>query len=147
MLKYPYIVIIDDDSDDSALLEECFQKFHSLPVHSFNRGSSFFHFIDHDEPGNVCLIVVDLNLPENSGVDILKKIKENVLLNSIPVLVFTTGGTPAEMEFCKKLNIKIFRKPNSIKEWEATAFEMASHCDATLMNTDLIVQSAMNSYS
>src|SRR5215216_2569107 len=137
MVKNPYIVIIDDDSDDSALLEECFQIFHSLPVHSFNRGSSFFQFIDHDEPGNVCLIVVDLNLPESSGVDILKKIKENVLLSSIPVLVFTTGGTPAEIEFCKKLNVEIFRKPNSIKEWEATAFEMASHCDPTLITPEL----------
>src|SRR5215216_3519942 len=115
MLKDSCIVIIDDDHDDSALLNECFQKFHSLPVHSFNRGSSFFHFIDHDEPRNISLIVVDLNLPEINGVNIVKKIKENTQLSSVPVLVFTTGGTPAEIEFCKKLNIEIFRKPNSIK--------------------------------
>ncbi len=139
MIRNPYIVIIDDDDDDSALLNECFQKFHSLPVHSFTKGSSFFDFIDHDEPGNPCLIVVDLNLPESNGVDIVKKIKENELLGSVPVLVFTTGGTPTEIEFCKKINVEIFRKPNSIKEWESIAFVMASYCEPGVTSTDLNV--------
>ncbi len=137
MNKNPFIAIIDDDYDDSTLLRECFQKFHPLYVHSFNKGSEFFDFIDHDEPGNVCLIVVDLNLPESSGAEIVKKIKETPLFKFIPVLVFTTGGSPSEKEICKNLDVEIFKKPNSIKEWESIAFEMASHCDPTHMMSNL----------
>jgi len=133
MEKKHYVAIIDDDHDDSTLLQECFEKLHSLSVRCFDRGSSFFDFINNNENVDFCLIIVDLNLPENSGIDIVQKIKERPFLESIPVLVFTTGGTPAEKDFCKRLNIEIFRKPNSFKEWESIAFLMALHCDPRLM--------------
>ena len=133
MEKKHYVAIIDDDHDDSTLLKECFEKFHFLSVRCFNRGSSFFDFIDNNESVDFCLIVVYLNLPESSGVEIVKKIKERPFSDSIPVLVFTTGGTPAEKDFCEKLDIEIFRKPNSLKEWESIALLMALHCDPRLM--------------
>ena len=128
-----YVAIIDDDHDDSTLLKECFEKIHSLSVLCFDRGSSFFDFIDNNEAVDFCLIIVDLNLPESSGVDIVKRIKARPFLESIPILVFTTGGTPAERDIFSKQNIDIFRKPNSIKEWEAIALIMALHCDPRLM--------------
>src|SRR5687767_2608680 len=131
MEKTPYVAIIDDDHDDYTLLKECFQKIHSFSVGCFDRGSLFFEYIDYNESVDLCLIIVDLNLPESNGVEIVKKIKERPLLQSIPVLVFTTGGTPTEKEFCKKLSIEIFRKPNSLKEWESIALLMALRCDPT----------------
>ena len=133
MEKKHYVAIIDDDHDDSTLLKECFAKLHSLSVRCFNRGSSFFDFINNNEHVDFCLIIVDLNLPESSGVEIVKKIRQSPFLETIPVLVFTTGGTPAEKDFCEKQKIEIFRKPNSLKEWESIAFLMALHCDPRLM--------------
>jgi len=133
MEKKHYVAIIDDDHDDSTLLKECFEKIHSLSVLCFNRGSSFFNFIENNKSVDFCLVIVDLNLPESSGVEIVRRIKERPFSESISVLVFTTGGTPAEREFCEKQNVDIFRKPNSLKEWESIALLMALHCDPRLM--------------
>ena len=128
-----YIAVIDDDHDDYTFVCESFQKFHSIPVYHFSKGSTFFDSIDYTKTDNLCLIVVDLNLPESSGTEIAKKIKENPFLNSIPVLVLTTGGTPAEIEICKKLGIEIFKKPCTLVEWNSIALVMSSFFDPRLM--------------
>ena len=132
MENQPYIAIIDDDHDDSSLLEECFQNFHSFPVRSFYRGTTFFEFLVGND-NYPSLIVVDLNMPEIEGIKVVQRIKENALLKTIPVFVFTTGGTPAERATCQKLNVEIFKKPSSIKEWQSIAFVMAAHCDPRLL--------------
>jgi len=85
MEKKHYVAIIDDDHDDSTLLKECFEKIHSLSVLCFNRGSSFFNFIENNKSVDFCLVIVDLNLPESSGVEIVKRIKERPFSESISV--------------------------------------------------------------
>ena len=134
MKKETYVAVIDDDHDDFSFLKESFQKFHSITVSHSTKGSSFFNSLDYGNTDNLCLIVVDLNLPESSGVEIVRKIKEHPFLNSIPVLVFTTGGTPAEIEICEKFGIEIFRKPCSLIEWDSMALKMSSYFDSRLMH-------------
>jgi CheY-like chemotaxis protein len=133
MNKELYIIIIDDDQDDVDLLTECLKKFSYYTVRSFNKGYSFIDFINHLDTDYPCLIIIDLNLPDIAGVEILAKIKANELLQSIPTLVFSTGGTPAEKEVCENLNTEIFKKPSSILEWQYMAVVMASHCDQRIL--------------
>ena len=132
MEKELYVAIIDDDYDDVVLLKECFQKFHFYSIHSFNRGTAFFDFLNTAKEKKLCLLVVDLNLPEMGGIEIIKTIKENKSTDWIPVLVFTTGGTPAELEYCNAHHIRLFKKPSSIQEWESIALAMVAHCDPSL---------------
>jgi len=134
MNKEPYIVIIDDDQDDVDLLTECFKKFPYYTVCSFDKGYSFINFISHPGRNYPSLVIIDLNLPDITGVDVLAKIKANPMLGSIPAVVFSTGGTPAEKETCEKLNTEIFRKPSSILEWQYITAIMASHCEQRAFN-------------
>ena len=131
MENQPYIAIIDDDNDDVSLLKECFQNFHSFSVQCFARGRNFFEFINENPNGYPGLIIVDLNMPEMGGISVVQTIRENPLLKSIQVYVFTTGGTPNEREICKKLSIEILKKPSSIKEWQSIALMMAAQFNTT----------------
>ena len=133
MDKEPYIIIIDDDQDDVDLLTECFKKFPYYAVRSFDKGYSFIDFIYRLDKNYPCLVIIDLNLPDIAGVEVLAKIKANPLLESIPAVVFSTGGTPAEKEACEKLNTEIFKKPSSILEWQYMTAIMASHCEQTAL--------------
>jgi CheY-like chemotaxis protein len=129
MNKKPYIIVIDDDQDDVDLLTECFKKFPYYTVCSFNKGYSFIDFINHLNADYPSLIIIDLNLPDIAGVEVLAKIKANSPFESVPAVVFSTGGTPAEKEVCEKLNTEIFKKPSSIMEWQYMIAIMASHCE------------------
>ena len=136
MENQPYIAIIDDDYDDVSLLKECFENLNSFSTQCFDRGRTFFESMVAEDSVLPKLIVVDLNIPEMEGVKVVQRIKENTFLKNIPVFVFTTGGTPSEIAICEKLNVEIFKKPSSIKEWESIAFVMLAHCDPRLLKTD-----------
>ena len=134
-MKKEYVVILDDDHDDSALLTESFNKYHSLEVQTFDTPSKLLKFLEHDH--QVALFVIDLNLPEMSGTEVISTIKTRQRFDDVPILVFTTGGTPAEKQFCAKHNIEKIRKPSNIDGWESFAFVMAAHCDPRLARKDV----------
>ena len=125
-----YIAIIDDDFDDVTLLTECFEKYHSVSVKSF---SSAKKFLDHPLNGSTpCLIVVDLNLPDIRGVDLIDQIKANSALANVPIIIYTAGYTPRDKISCDELQIKLYKKPDTALGWEDIALMMAQHCDKTL---------------
>jgi DNA-binding response OmpR family regulator len=43
------------------------------------------------------LIILDWNLPKKSGLEVLKEIKENNNLKSIPVIILTTSGAETDI--------------------------------------------------
>src|SRR5215218_4079252 len=114
-MKNQYVIILDDDHDDSALLEECFHKHHTLEVKVFDTPSKFWNFADLHDSNQIALFVIDLNLPEMSGVEVISLLKKTKQFDDVPILVFTTGGTPAERQFCKTHNIEKIRKPSNIE--------------------------------
>ena len=126
------VVLIDDDIDDASLLIESFSNYHAFTITAFDKPSLFFEFIEHHDCSNVCLLVVDLNLPDESGIEVLRKLKSRAQFADVPVLVFTTGGTPAEVKYCEEQKIELFKKPSNIAGWESFAFVMAAHCDPRL---------------
>ena len=126
MEKELYIVVIDDDLDDVNLLIE------SYLIKPYKRGTDCFDFAAQNDVTKISIC----SRPEPSGngwCGILEKIKATPILKSVPALVFTTGGTPAEQEICKKLDVQIFKKPSHIGEWESIALVMAAHCDPRLL--------------
>ena len=44
------------------------------------------------------IIILDLNLPKKTGLEVLKEIKGNLHLKHIPVIVMTTSNTEEDIE-------------------------------------------------
>lgn len=49
------------------------------------------------------LIILDMILPKKDGFEVLKTMQNDIMLKSIPVLVFSTLGQEADIEKAKKL--------------------------------------------
>jgi CheY-like chemotaxis protein len=54
------------------------------------------------------LVLLDLNLPDMSGVDILQKIKTNPHLKRSPVVVLTTTDDEREIQRCYDLGANVY---------------------------------------
>lgn len=52
------------------------------------------------EPSRPSLIVLDLNLPGTDGREVLRQIKSDAALRSIPTVVYSTSSSPRDIEFC-----------------------------------------------
>jgi CheY-like chemotaxis protein len=109
----PLLVIEDSDEDFEAM-----QRFFRLapidiPLQRCLNGEQALAFLDrtgsYTDPQvspRPCLIVLDLNLPKTDGREVLKRIKQNENLKSIPVVIFTTSNNPKDMEICYRYGIK-----------------------------------------
>lgn len=109
----PLLLIEDSDEDFEAM-----QRFLKLapvviPLQRCINGEQALAFLDrtgrytdpHLAP-RPSLIVLDLNLPKTDGREVLKRIKQNESLQTIPVVIFTTSNNPKDMEICYRYGIK-----------------------------------------
>jgi CheY-like chemotaxis protein len=54
------------------------------------------------------LILLDLNLPDMSGTDILEKIKSDTRLRRAPVVILTTTDDKTEIQRCYDLGCNVY---------------------------------------
>ena len=109
------IVMIEDDEGHATLIERNVRRagVNNLIV-PFTSGHAAMDFLlGEDGTGGVnggksLLILLDLNLPDMTGVDILSKIKANPHLNRSPVVVLTTTDDQREIQRCYDLGANVY---------------------------------------
>lgn len=54
------------------------------------------------------LILLDINMPRMDGITVLEKIKNDICLKDIPVMMLTTTDDPREVERCYQLGCNVY---------------------------------------
>lgn len=83
------IYCIEDDSGIRDLIVYTLSSA-GFEAKGFAKPSDFWQAISHSIPD---LILLDIMLPEEDGIDILKKLRSEMLTSSIPVIMATAKGT------------------------------------------------------
>ena len=109
------IIMIEDDEGHARLIERNIRRSGvNNEIVSFTNGTDAMkHLFGADgsavnQKGNALLILLDLNLPDMTGIDILKRVKENRYLKSIPVVVLTTTDDTHEIKRCYELGCNVY---------------------------------------
>jgi CheY-like chemotaxis protein len=109
------IVMIEDDEGHARLIEKNIRRAGvNNPITPFGNGADALRFLfGADGSGLVnrsrpLLVLLDLNLPDMTGVDILKKIKTNEHLKRVPVVVLTTTDDAVEIQRCYDLGCNVY---------------------------------------
>jgi len=63
------------------------------------------------------LIILDLNMPQKSGREVLGEIKADPKLSSIPVVILSSSKSKKDQELSRDFNCPFIRKPNSYSQW------------------------------
>jgi CheY-like chemotaxis protein len=96
------VLLVEDDDADVALIEEAFAA-HRLPshVHRVRDGVEAMAFLRREEEyagaPRPDLVLLDLNLPRLDGRAVLAAVKADEALRTIPVVVFTTSSSDADV--------------------------------------------------
>ena len=76
-----------------------------------------------------CLIVLDYNIPELNGAEVLIELKNNRRYDSIPKIIWSTSGSDTYKSICLALGAKAYiMKPSNVKDFEDVARYMVSFC-------------------
>jgi CheY-like chemotaxis protein len=95
-LKPVDVLLVEDDPGDVLMTREAFE-FYKIrnPLHVVSDGEQALHFLRRDgafadapRPG---LILLDVNLPRVSGLEVLAELKKDPELLLIPVVMLTTS--------------------------------------------------------
>ena len=89
-----------------------------------------FSFLERLSEGQTpCLIVLDYNLPELSGAEILQKLNQSKLFEDVTKVVWSTSNSPVYESVCMALGAKAYLvKPNDISGMNKLAELMLQMC-------------------
>jgi CheY-like chemotaxis protein len=107
------IVMIEDDEGHARLIERNIRRagINNQIQHFADGTSGLGYIMDHaDGPvrNGPALVLLDLNLPDMSGTDILAKIKSHPKLKRTPVVVLTTTDDKVEIQRCYDLGCNVY---------------------------------------
>lgn len=113
------VFIVDDDEDDRASIRDAFleNKHHQEYIFMGNGEQLIAHLHNAPKHPNPVVILLDLNMPGKDGKDVLKELKNNLALRSIPVIVMTTSSSERDRMLSYELGANCFvTKPDSYEE-------------------------------
>lgn len=107
------IVMVEDDAGHARLIERNIRRAGICnEVRHFLDGTSALDFLFDGPEGPLkngpALVLLDLNLPDMSGTQILERIKSNEELKRTPVVVLTTTDDKTEIQRCYDLGCNVY---------------------------------------
>lgn len=97
MTEHKTIVIVDDEEDLVRLISKRIRSLGYEPVFHLE-GKGVVEAVVALQPRLPCLILLDIWLPDISGIDIFKMLKEHPVTQKIPVVFFSAD--PTKERYC-----------------------------------------------
>lgn len=119
MINKISIAIVDDDADDREIIKDAFAASgKSAECILLENGDALIDFLTSSPASGLpSLIMLDLNMPGKDGREALKDIKSNNLLQTIPIIVFTTSSSSKDEQVVYELGANCFiTKPDTFNK-------------------------------
>jgi CheY-like chemotaxis protein len=107
--------MIEDDEGHARLIERNIRRSGvNNEIIPFTNGTDAVNYLlgkdrkGAEHKGEALLILLDLNLPDMTGIDILRQVKENPRLKCAPVVVLTTTDDSQEIKRCYELGCNVY---------------------------------------
>jgi CheY-like chemotaxis protein len=109
------IIMIEDDEGHARLIERNIRRsgVNNEIVPFANGTDAMAYLLGNDaagaqRKGEAMLILLDLNLPDMTGIEILRRVKETSHLKCTPVVVLTTTDDAQEIKRCYELGCNVY---------------------------------------
>jgi len=109
------IIMIEDDEGHARLIERNIRRSGvNNEIVPFSNGTDAVRYMFGSDgtglshKGRALLILLDLNLPDMSGIEILRRIKDSKYLKAAPVVVLTTTDDSDEIKRCYELGCNVY---------------------------------------
>ena len=114
-LKHPLVLAVDDDEDNLELLTQLL-LFVECSFITARDGKTAVEMAQQHHPD---LILLDMMLPELSGVEVVKSLQQNSKTKHIPIVAVTAvAGVSSQQQFLEEGCLECVTKPYSVDELE-----------------------------
>jgi CheY-like chemotaxis protein len=115
------VLYVDDDVEDQKLMQLAFKEFgFPFKLKIVRDGEEAWEVLEAlRDPSELTGIILDLNFPKISGLELLKRIRGRKSLNALPVVVLTSSDDPRDMATARALGYADYLiKPLAYKDLE-----------------------------
>jgi two-component system chemotaxis response regulator CheY len=104
------VLIVDDSSTMRAMIKRAF-TLNGFPVARYFEaadGAEGLELLEHEE---IDLVMVDINMPVMSGMEMIDRIREIPEVAQVPVVVVSTFSSEARIREIRNKDVEYIKKP------------------------------------
>lgn len=121
----------DDDLEDLEIVEDVI--LHLIPevqLSKVTNGSAVItHLKNLSDTELPQLIILDYNMPQMNGLQVLSRMRETDRYRLIPKVILSTSGSPRDVRECKEHGaLEYYIKPNTISELNVLVRKIMGLC-------------------
>jgi DNA-binding response OmpR family regulator len=116
----PTIFQVEDDEDFSFFMKQAIKEVGAnISLTIAPNGQKGMDVLKRYEENNVVpgMIILDLNLPGMSGLDLLKIIRDTSFCATVPIIIFSTSDSPKDIQAASHFGASEF-KTKPLGYWE-----------------------------
>jgi chemotaxis family two-component system response regulator Rcp1 len=123
MKRLPQVLLVDDNPADVVLAREALAGGrHQSHISNVQDGEEAVSFLNqagkHGDAARPDLVILDLNLPKKDGRAVLAEVKTNMVLRTIPIVVFSTSRSALDISRSYELGANCYvHKPGNLDEY------------------------------
>jgi len=106
----PAVLLADDDDGHASLVEKNLRRAGLADqITRVRNGREAIEFISQvDLKGSAFVVLLDINMPEMDGVEVLRTLKSDPKTSQLPVIMLTTTDDPREILRCYQLGCNFY---------------------------------------
>lgn len=123
------ILLAEDDADDQELLENALGEIDpSWRLMCIPNGKKFLRYLETISDAELpALLVLDYNIPELTGMEIIEQLNDQVRYTNIPKIIWSTSNSPAYKAKSMALGVADYIiKPSDLASFLSIARHMLS---------------------
>jgi DNA-binding response OmpR family regulator len=123
------ILMAEDDIDDQELLENAFGEIDpSWELVCIPNGRKFIKYLDTIQDVDLpALLILDYNIPELTGVEIVRELNGHARYITIPKVIWSTSSSPVFKAMSIELGVADYiTKPSDLASFQSIARHMLS---------------------
>lgn len=102
------VLIVDDNATNRRILEDMLRNWGMRPTVASSARGAIALLKDYQEGGDPFkLLLTDVNMPNKSGYDLVRSIRDDNIGGHLPVIMLTSSGRPGDVALREELNIDV----------------------------------------
>jgi len=104
------LLLVDDNDLDIKIAMKAFEfcKKTQIRIHTAKGGEEALDFLTQGGNPRPHMVLLDINMPKISGIEVLDQIKNNKALKDIPVIMLTSSNSEDDMRVSYKHHANAF---------------------------------------
>lgn len=129
MNKEKHILLVEDNMSDELLTTRSLKKIGIInPIVVMRDGAEALAYLENEENALPELVMLDLKLPKISGLEVLKRLRQNSHTQLLPIVIFTSSDEEKDIIDSYQLGANSYvQKPVDFAEFSAAVHDLGMY--------------------